>query len=87
MVDMDSVNPNNKIELLNASIKNMEEMLDEVKYGLDLARARQITFVKTGDINTSEYEATKELIDELEKEFDDYKRKLSALRKERAELS
>jgi hypothetical protein len=86
MVDMDQVNPNNKTELLNAAIRNMEEMLDEIDTGIVSARQRQITFVKTGEINTSPYEATKTLLEDLEKEFDFYKRKLSDLRKERAAL-
>jgi hypothetical protein len=86
MVDMDQVNPNNERELLNASIKNMEEMLDEVDEGIVAARQRQLTFVKTGEINTSPYEATKTLLEDLEKEYAFYKKKLSELRKERAEL-
>lgn len=86
MVDFDTVNPNNKIEFLNASIKNMEELLFETEEGLRLAKDRQITFIKTGEINTSQYDATKSMIDDLEKEFDLYKSKLAALRKERAEL-
>jgi len=86
MVDMDQVNPNNERELLNASIKNMEEMLDEIDSGIVAARERQITFVKTGEINTSPYEATKTLLEDLEKEYDFYKKKLAELRKERAEL-
>ncbi len=86
MVDMDQVNPNNERELLNASIKNMEEMLDEIDEGIVAARARQLTFVKTGEINTSPYEATKTLLEDLEKEYDFYKKKLAELRKERAEL-
>jgi len=86
MVDMDQVNPNNERELLNASIRNMEEMLDEIDEGMVAARARQLTFVKTGEINTSPYEATKTLLEDLEKEYDFYKKKLTELRKERAEL-
>jgi hypothetical protein len=86
MVDMDQVNPNNERELLNASIKNMEEMLDEIDNGIVAARERQVTFVKTGEINTSPYEATKTLLEDLEKEYDFYKKKLTELRKERAEL-
>ena len=53
MVDMDDVNPTNKVEFLNATIRNFEEMLHEVNYGLILAKERQLTFVKTGEINTS----------------------------------
>lgn len=86
MVDMDQVNPHNERELLNAKIKNMEEMLNEVDYGIILARDRQLTFVKTGEINTSPYEATKTLLEELEKEYDFYKTELAKVRKERAEL-
>jgi hypothetical protein len=86
MVDFDEVNPNNKIEFLNASIKNMEELLFETEEGLRLAKERQITFVKTGEINTSQYEATTDMINELEKEFEMYKTKLKELRRERAEL-
>lgn len=86
MVDFDQVNSNNKIEFLNASIRNMEEMLDEVSYGLKLAQERQLTFIKTGDLNTSEYEATKSMIEDLEKEYEFYRKKLSGLRKERAEI-
>jgi hypothetical protein len=86
MVDFDQVNANNKKEFLNASIRNMEEMLDEVSYGLELARDRQVTFIKTGDLNTSEYEATKIMIEDLEKEYAFYIKKLSELRKERAEI-
>ena len=86
MVDMDQVNPNNERELLNAAIRNMEEMLDEIDTGIVAARERQITFVKTGEINTSPYEATKTLLEDLEKEYDFYKKKLTELRKERAEL-
>jgi wobble nucleotide-excising tRNase len=86
MVNMDEVHPNNKVDFLNARIRNFEEMMNEVEIGLNLARDRQINFVKTGEINTSEYEATKMMIESLEKEFDDYKRELSKLRKERANL-
>lgn len=86
MVDMDQVNPNNERELLNASIKNMEEMLDEIDSGIVAARQRKLTFVKTGEINTSPYEATVNLLEDLEKEYDFYKKKLADLRKERAEL-
>ena len=86
MVDMDEVNPNNKIEFLNASIKNMEELLYETEQGLILAKERQITFVKTGEINTSQYEATTDMMRALEKEFDMYKTKLKELRAERAKL-
>jgi len=86
MVDMDQVNPNNERELLNASIKNMEEMLDEIDSGIVAARERQITFVKTGEINTSPYEATKTLLEDLEKEYDFYKKKLAELRKNKAEV-
>jgi hypothetical protein len=42
--------------------------------------------VKTGEINTSPYEATKTLLADLEKEYDFFKKKLAELRKERAEL-
>jgi hypothetical protein len=86
MVDFDKVNPDNKIDFLNAAIRNMEEMLDEVDYGLTMARERQLMFVKTGEINTSQYEATKNMIDDLEKEYEFYRVKLAGLRKERAEL-
>jgi hypothetical protein len=86
MVDMDQVNPEDKRELLNAAIRNMEEMLDEVDYGIRLARDRQLTFVKTGEINTSPYEATKTMLEELEKEYSFYKEKLSDLKRERSDL-
>ena len=86
MVDMDHVNASNPRDFLNATIRNFEEMMDEVDKGLSLARERQITFVKTGQINTKPYEATKELIDDLEQEMDMYRKKLTELRKERAAL-
>lgn len=86
MVDMDHVNASNPRDFLNATIRNFEEMMDEVDKGLSLARERQITFVKTGQINTKPYEATKEMIEELEQEMALYREKLRDLRRERDNL-
>ena len=83
---MDFVNPNNERELLNASISNVEEMLDELATGLHLAEERQLTLIKTGDIKSSVYADTKEAIEDLKKEIHDNKVELKRLRDLRAKL-